>query len=93
MRGDRVVVPKVLRELLINFAHRSHQGIVKTKKLLRGTVWFPGIDDMVDTAVSHCLSCKAATHKPTESLEPLELSKLPDTPWKEVSVDLNGPYR
>jgi hypothetical protein len=66
--------------------------MVKTQKLLRETLWFPGIDKMVEKAVANCLPCQAATHKQTNSIEPLQMSKLPDGPWKQVSTDFCGPF-
>ena len=55
LRGDRVVLPKSLQSRAVKLAHAGHQGIVKTKSLLRETVWFPGIDNMVEKAVADCL--------------------------------------
>ena len=52
MRGSRIVIPKTLRRTAINLAHGGHQGIVKTKQLLRDTVWFPGIDRMTEEVIS-----------------------------------------
>ena len=40
-------------------AHVGHQGIVKTKCLIREKVWFPGIDKMVKDKVDNCLACQA----------------------------------
>ncbi|KAK3720930.1 hypothetical protein QZH41_014537, partial [Actinostola sp. cb2023] len=39
----------------------SGMGIVKTKRLIREKVWFPGIDQMVKEKVDNCLPCQAAT--------------------------------
>jgi len=92
LRDTRLVVPNSLQRRAIDLAHSSHQGIVKTKKLLRETLWFPGIDKMVEQVVADCLPCQASTTKQTETLEPLKMSKLPDAPWKEVSTDFCGPF-
>ncbi|CAB4033208.1 Hypothetical predicted protein [Paramuricea clavata] len=43
-RGTRIAVPRKLQERVVNLAHEGHQGVVKTKSLLREKVWFPGID-------------------------------------------------
>ena len=48
LRGERIVVPQELRERMVKFAHEGHQGILRTKQLLRAHVWFPGIDVMVE---------------------------------------------
>ena len=42
-RGTRI--PKRLQGKVIKIAHEGHQGLVKTKQLLRSRVWFPKIDD------------------------------------------------
>jgi len=67
--------------------------MTKTKALLREKIWFPGIDNMVETQVRSCLPCAAAT--PMETREPLRMSELPEGPWTCVSVDfaeVHGSY-
>ena len=48
LRGERIVVPQELQERMVKFAHEGHQGIVRTKQLIRAHVWFPGMDAMVE---------------------------------------------
>ena len=90
LKGTKLVIPSKLRNRVINLAHEGHQGIVKTKSLLREKVWFPGIDQMVENTVKNCIPCQATTAK--EKLEPYKMSKLPRGPWDKVSVDFSGPY-
>jgi hypothetical protein len=45
-----------LRKRVVELAHGSHQGIVKTKRLIRLRVWFSGIDEMTlqgDVRLNH----------------------------------------
>ena len=42
LRNSRIVVPTAIRNKAIQLAHECHQGLVKTKHLLREKVWFPG---------------------------------------------------
>jgi hypothetical protein len=44
LHDKRIVIPKDLQMRVIDLAHEGHQGIVKTKQLLREKVYFPGID-------------------------------------------------
>ena len=90
IRGERIVIPEILQNRVVNIAHASHQGIVKTKALLRETVWFPGIDRLVEKVVASCLPCQANTK--VKNAEPLKMTELPKGPWKEVSVDFCGPF-
>ena len=57
LRGNRIVVPHSLQCTLVDAAHEGHQGIVKTKSLLRAKVWFLGMDSLVDRVVSSCSAC------------------------------------
>ena len=35
VKGNRIYIPSLLRKKILNAAHEGHQGIVKTKQLLR----------------------------------------------------------
>ncbi|XP_041349594.1 uncharacterized protein K02A2.6-like [Gigantopelta aegis] len=90
LRGNRLIIPKNLQQRAIDIAHQGHQGIVKTKQLLREKVWFPGIDNLVEEKLSKCLPCQAAI--PSDKQEPYQMSELPDCPWQNISVDFCGPF-
>ena len=85
LRGTRIVIPKSLQEHVVNLAHEGHQGLVKTKSLLREKVWFPNIDKLTESKVKSCSACLITT--PECKREPLQMSPLPAAPWKELSVD------
>ena len=85
LRGTRIVIPEDMQKHVVDLAHEGHQGIVKTKALLREKVWFAGINDLTEKKVKSCITCQAAT--PDVRREPLKMSPLPDTVWQEVSVD------
>jgi transposase InsO family protein len=85
LKDTRIVIPHSLTEKIIDIAHQGHQGIVKTKALLREKVWFPGIDKAVERKVTNCIPCQACSKK--NSPEPLQMSSLPAEPWTEVSID------
>ncbi|KAK3721659.1 hypothetical protein QZH41_003681 [Actinostola sp. cb2023] len=82
-RGTRIVIPETLQLRVVNLTHEGHQGIVKTKSLLREKVWFAGIDPLVEETVKSCLACQAAT--PETKREPLKMSALPKAPWQDLS--------
>lgn len=89
LRGSRLLVPMKLRDVVLKLAHEGHQGIVKTKLRLRTKVWWPGIDRQAEAICRTCLSCQCvgASQPP----EPLVTTRLPETPWVVVSMDLMGP--
>ena len=40
----RFVVPASLQRRILHAAHEGHPGIVKAKRLIRTTYWWPGLD-------------------------------------------------
>ena len=92
LRNHRLVLPHSLQTKAVDLAHTGHQGIVKTKMLLREKVWFPSIDKLVEEKVKTCLPCQAATTGTSTNPEPLIMTKLPDAPWQEVAADFVGPF-
>ena len=65
-KGNQIVIPNLLQKQIIDLTHSGHQGIVKTKSLLREKVWFVGIDNMVEEIVKKTVENVRA---PTISLE------------------------
>ena len=47
LKNCPIIIPVTLRHKVVTLAHEGHQGLVKTKQLLRENVWFSGIDQWV----------------------------------------------
>ena len=67
----------------------SHQGLEKTKLLLREKIWFPKMNTMVEEVVRTCIPC-LATGK-NVSPEPIKMTKMPAEPWEKLHLDFKGP--
>ena len=89
LRGARLIIPAALQNLVIKLAHEGHQGLAKTKALLREYLWFPDIDKLVKEEVSTCIACQATGQQNPQ--EPLQSTPLPDGPWQELKIDFYGP--
>ena len=89
LRGTRMCVPGSLQKRVVEIAHEGHQGITKTKALIREKVWFPGVDEAVKNIVSCCVPCKANTD--TKPRAPLIMTELPSRPWANICSDFYGP--
>ena len=80
LKGTKLVIPKCLQPRFLRLAHESHQGVAETKQLLREKVWWPGIDNDVETMIQNCHACQLLSNQ--SLLPPVNMSKLPDGPWK-----------
>ena len=65
--NDRVIIPTSLREILLNYLHAEHLGIVKTKQLARKYVWWPIIDRDVESKVKECVVCQETAKKSSDT--------------------------
>ncbi|MFY8166669.1 MAG: RNase H-like domain-containing protein, partial [Sediminibacterium sp.] len=89
LRDMRMVLPVSLHKKAIQIAHEGHQGIRKTKELLRSKIWFPNIDKFTETFYKNC-SCQADIYD--RNMAPLSMSEMPDGPWTNISIDYYGPF-
>ena len=90
LRGKNVVIPASLINQVVALAHEGHQGIVKTKELLRSKVWFPQMNDIAETAGRRCFACQC-TQNNKPHLEPMQMSDMPGGAWRNLSMDFLGP--
>ena len=59
LRGTRILIPHELRKRTIELAHEAHQGLDKTKALIRESIWFPNIDIQIKDMIENCIPCLA----------------------------------
>lgn len=84
--GDRVVVPEVLRRKVLTNLHLAHLGKEKTKARARQVVYWPWMNNDIDSMVAECRTCERnQTARPPEPLLPHE---VPELPFQKVSIDL-----
>lgn len=85
MMGNRIVVPRSLRELILNKIHEGHLGISKCRGIAKETVWWPRITYDIERKVTDCIVCIQNRRNPTSPLLPTDFPKLP---WSVVGADL-----
>ena len=90
LRGHRIVIPTSMQKNIAQIVHDGHQGLVKTKSLLRAKVWFPRMDAMVEETVKTVCTCSAV--QKDVRMQPLKMSPLSDRPWQCVTIDFSGPF-
>jgi len=90
LKQNKIVIPKGLQNKVVKLAHTGHQGIEKTKTLLRSKVWFPNMNKMATEETSTCIPCQVAT--PKTNNDPISSTELPLGPWEKLDLDFGGPF-
>ena len=65
--GIRVVVPKKLRERVLDELHLSHPGVVRMKALARSHIWWPELDRHLEDRVKSCTACQSVKQAPPKA--------------------------
>ena len=50
-RGQRIVIPNEMREVILKRIHDGHQGLVKCRERAYQSVWWPGIAEEITRTV------------------------------------------
>jgi transposase InsO family protein len=88
-RKGRAVIPKPLRQTILDNLHSSHLGMVKMKSLARSRYWWPGMDDEIEATCRGCGACQRVKKPPASGTE--TSWPLSTFPFQRVHVDYAGP--
>ena len=84
--GPRLLIPHSLRRETLQRLHDGHQGMERTKRRARQTVYWPGIDRDIENMVSSCVKCRPLL--PRQQNEPLwQDDERPRRVFESVSAD------
>ncbi|UYV83454.1 hypothetical protein LAZ67_23001089, partial [Cordylochernes scorpioides] len=88
----KILVPVSLRNELLSFAHKAHQGIVRTKQRLRESYWWPGMNKDVEDLVTKWWVCKNHDKRIKSIRVPITPVERPANPWTKLGLDIVGPF-
>ena len=88
--GIHVVVPHKLQARMLRELHHDHPCISRMKSLVRGYLWWPGLDKDIEEVVRACQPCQSVKHVP--AVAPLHPWVWPTNPWQHVHLDFAGPF-
>ena len=91
LRGNRVVVPEVARQCILEELHEGHPGISRMKGIARGVVRWPGSDADIENQVKSCQKCQTNQKAPASAL--LHPWEWPTQPWTRLHNDYAGPFK
>ncbi|XP_042209793.1 uncharacterized protein LOC121857718 [Homarus americanus] len=85
LRGSRIIMPQTLQRRTMQPAHETHLGMVKTKALLRGKVWWPTINKDMEKAIRQCIPCASLDTR--KQANPVNMSEMKGL-WEVIHVDI-----
>jgi len=85
-KGQRLVIPTVLRKEVMSTIHSTHVGLEGCLRRARDSVYWPQMTVQLKDFVSKCDICLAFRDSPGK--ESLIQHELPTRPWSKIGVDL-----
>ncbi len=85
-KAHNILIPPKLRRDTLNKLHQLHQGMAKTKRLARESIYWPGMNAEFDDVVSTCETCQ--TNSNANQRENLQSHPVPSRPWQQIGTDL-----
>ena len=86
LKGDRIIVPKTLKESMLDKLHSAHFGVEKTTQRARQVLYWPGMTDDINKYISSCNVC--AKYQQANAKEPMQSHEIPSRPWQKVATDI-----
>ena len=80
-RGERVVVPKKLREVMKQKIHSSHMGTEACLRRARDSIYWPEMKELVES----CETCRQ--YDCAQPKETLRSTAVPNRPWEQIATD------
>uniref|UniRef100_A0A0E4G8R6 RNA-directed DNA polymerase n=2 Tax=Anopheles gambiae TaxID=7165 RepID=A0A0E4G8R6_ANOGA len=85
-RGDRILIPQIIRRKLIDCCHISHNGVEATLKLARANIFWPGMNSQIKDVIKNCTVCnKFSDSQPNP---PMMSHDIPTHPFQMISMDV-----
>ena len=85
MYDDRLVIPKGIRDRVLDVLHAAHQGRSSMLHRAAQTVFWPGNTADIERRRAGCDTCN--TIAPSQQQVPVEQSEPPPTPFESIAAD------
>ncbi|XP_060558761.1 uncharacterized protein K02A2.6-like [Ruditapes philippinarum] len=85
-KGQKIVIPKSLRQDMTNAVHVGHFGVEKTTRRARDIMFWPSMSKQITDYVLKCQIC--CKYRDSNKKEPLHPHDIPQRPWQYLSCDL-----
>ena len=88
LKDRKIIIPKCYEKTMAILAHEGHQGLVKTKVLLRSKIFFLGMDELVAKRLIYCIACQAVQKNTVPPA--IQSTEIPERVWQTVNMDYLG---
>ena len=82
---DRVIIPKSLRDEVLETLHSAHQGVTGMNERAQSSVWWPGITPQIKERRDKCRNC--TEHTPSQPSAPPQTLPQPEYPFQKIVVE------
>ncbi|UYV69971.1 K02A2.6-like, partial [Cordylochernes scorpioides] len=89
LKGSRILLPSKLIKRVLRIAHETHQGMTRTKQLLREKYFWINMDFDIENLIRNCPIC--VRNQPLINDQPLQIVPLQSKPWMKLGIDIVGP--
>lgn len=86
LKGERVFIPRALRDEMLSRVHEGHLGIERCKRRAREVMFWPGLCEDVERVVRSCEACMLYAPRPRR--QPLLQHMVPALPWHKLASDI-----
>ena len=86
VKGERILVPKILRKDMKRRLHVAHLGYDSMMRRARRTIYWPGMVQEIQQMADNCETCQEM--KPSNAKEPLKQHDQGSIPWNKIGMDL-----
>ena len=86
LKGTRIIIPSDCRDDVLEKLHEGHFGIDRTKLRARDSVYWPQINQDIETLVKSCEKCQEFSKR--NNRDPDIPREIPLVPWSLLEMDL-----
>ncbi len=90
--GGQIVTPAAMQQGILQAAHEGHPGIVRFKRELRKTYWWPGMSTQAEEVVKHCVPCQRSAKSTVGSEIGEKIIPAPEAAGEQYAIDITGPF-
>ncbi len=83
--GCRLFIPTLFRSTILGRLHEAHQGVTRSKDRARLSIYWPGIDQAIESYIANCKFCQDSL--PSHCREPIITKLRPSQPFQQLAMD------